>query len=179
MELHYRYAIVSFCPDLTDPAARSVPVAILIIANAGDATIAVATGWYPLEDSDPISSVLLRDIPRFLRAHVDEVLSSQADADAESIICALQHSLRNSVHVSEVSSAMVEQVATTTPEELGGLVTSRAISLFFGAMRSAGVYLVDSKSAPGSTSVVPSVPPLSLWQLPKYAGSHSTAEALA
>lgn len=107
MELKYRYAVVSFCADLTDSTARSMPVAILMIAESNDEVIAVATGAYR-EHDDPLASAFLKDVPNLLRVHVEDALSEHPDADAEAILCALQHSLRNSVHVSLVSPVLSE-----------------------------------------------------------------------
>lgn len=183
MELCYRYATVSFCPDLADPGSPSLPVALLMIATSGERMIAAATGWYPHNDPDPITAALLKDMPRFLRAHVDEALSAQSDVDSETLLCALQHSLRNSVHVSAVSPEMVERVDETAPETLAGTVTSKAISLFFGQMRDAGLYLLDQAAKSSEAAERPSmplVPPLAVWQLPKRADkSHSSMHTLS
>ena len=144
MELSYRYAIVSFCPDLTDPKASSMPVALLMIAMSGDEMIATATGCYPEDSDDPISSALLKDMPRFLQAHVNEVCNDQTEIDPEALLCALQHSLRNSVHVSGVSPPMIEHIDEATPGSLVSTVASKAIALFYKEMRAAGMYLIES-----------------------------------
>lgn len=174
MELNYRYAIVSFCSDLIDPNASSLPVALLMIATSGEDMMAAATGWYPQDSGDPISSALLKDMPRFLKAHVDELVNETPDVDSESILCALQHSLRNSVHVSAVSPSMTEHVDAEAPENLTATVTQKAVALFFKEMRNAGLYL-QPKTALGGKATrrdIPPVPPFSLWPLPR-SGSRS------
>ena len=164
MELNYRYAVVSFCPDLTAQVSPSLPVALLMIALSGEEMIAAATGWYPQDNEDPISSALLKDMPRFLKAHVNEVCSGQKEIDSEALFCALQHSLRNSVHVSAVSTSMVEHIEAETPEGLASTVTSKAIALFYKEMRAAGLYLVNPMTV---AKTIPPLPPLTMWQLPR------------
>ncbi len=185
MELKYRYAVVSFCADLTDATARSMPVAILMIAESNDEVIAVATGAYR-EHDDPLASAFLKDVPNLLRVHVEDALSEHPDADAEAILCALQHSLRNSVHVSLVSPVLSETIAAKTPETLAGELTTMTLGILTREMANAGLHVVSPPSferTPSDRRVSrreQNIPPVALWNLPRHsARSPTSANTLA
>lgn len=100
MKLKSRYAVISFCPDLTDPSASSVPVAVLLIAEASEGLFAAALARGNLK-VDAITAEFLHDVPRLLKDHIESV-----DPDAhtpETLLHKLHDSLRNSLHVAKIS----------------------------------------------------------------------------
>ena len=110
------YGVVSFCPDLTDPAAPSVPVAVIGLlgekshANGeGNGKIfmiarADAEDLLPIED-DPLARAILNDLPDFLGEQVREGLRI---AGASGLISWIEHSLRNSLHISNIQCSNVD-----------------------------------------------------------------------
>lgn len=107
-KLKYGYAVVSFCPDLTSATALSIPLAGLLIGEVGDEQLAaVAHLDLPPElfKDDPFAAAVLNDLPKLLRDHVDEAFAQHRDGPLDSgiLLRELQQSLRNTLHVSEIS----------------------------------------------------------------------------
>ena len=116
------YGVVSFCPDLTDPAAPTVPVAVIGLlgekshANGeGNGKIfmiarADAEDLLPIED-DPLARAILNDLPDFLGEQVREGLRI---AGASGLISWIEHSLRNSLHISNIQCSNVDMAVDPT-----------------------------------------------------------------
>lgn len=190
MKLPYRYAIVSFCSDLTVGDAPSVPVAILLVADAGTHMHAAVVGYYPLEAEDPITAALLKDTPAFIGKQVDEAWNRSEVADLEHLLCALQHSMRNTLYVSSVSEEAVMEEGATSPEAIGVAVYSNALSLFFDTLKKAGLLFIPaptsgplhveaaedgavparSATRKSATRRPPSIPPARTWALEGHPG---------
>lgn len=105
---HYR-AVLSFCPDLTDPAAVSIPMGVLLLADSPKVRIAmVAVAESPLlrEVVDPITREMLATVPQMLERQVRLALDGDgASASADEILATLCHTLRNTLYVSRIYEA--------------------------------------------------------------------------
>ena len=138
-KLNYGSAIVSFCPDLTAPNGESIPLAGLLFGQVdddGDDDVRLAAvAWLEIPDqifkADPIAAKIMRDLPSVLKEHVDEawesiVAEEDAATAAESLLAELHNSLRNSLHVSEISFAESEvQEVDDAPGVLVNLLNKR------------------------------------------------------
>ncbi len=115
MKVTYHEAIISFCFDLTDPKARSIPVACLLVGESVEGTrFAASAVVLPGSslDLDPLSREILADVPQLLKQHVGAVISDlPADAPLEQILRSLHHILRNSLHVAATRPACEIEVA--------------------------------------------------------------------
>ncbi len=115
MKTTHRLGIISFCNQLTEPDAKSVPIACLLVGQDENSQwVAAAVGWTP-QATDPISERLLSDVPRLVRSHVENVLSKPNDEwTTESILHSLHDELRNSVHVSWVGPEVQSELEDTS-----------------------------------------------------------------
>ena len=76
MKLSYRLATISYCPDLADPGATSIPIAVLAVGKSDEHWTAAAVNLDAKRlGLDPLSSALLGDVPHFLRRHVDTAMN--------------------------------------------------------------------------------------------------------
>lgn len=122
MKLKHRFAVVSWCPDLTDPNAVSIPVAVLLIAKAGRMNFAASMGMQVEGDLDAFEQDLLRDVPLLIRRYVDDFIKSNPAAKGNDVLLAVHHALRNSLHVSKVEEEQVTNVDVVTADTLMGLL---------------------------------------------------------
>lgn len=115
MNLRYRYAVVSFCPDLTKADQDSVPLAVLLVGQGDPAGVAVIVARQtPPPDVDPISQAVIKDLVEVIKDHVDEFhRDSPKDAviDPGDVVHSFEQSLRNSIHVSSISDEHTTDVA--------------------------------------------------------------------
>ena len=76
MKLSYQLATISYCPDLTDPAAVSVPIAVLAVGKTSNDEGFWSAGIVGVDAKrmgiDPLSSAMLADVPHMIRRHVRE-----------------------------------------------------------------------------------------------------------
>ena len=96
MNVSYRYAVVSWCPDLTDPDALAVPAALVLVSrdDAG-LDLAVACGAQFDGTGDSLSDAFLRDISVVIRNHMDRLSAPTLEQ--------LAASLRGTLHVSRIA----------------------------------------------------------------------------
>lgn len=106
-QLAYRIATISYCPDLTDPRAVSVPVAALLVSrDANSKWTAVAMGFDLSHFGlDPLAEALLADLPGLVRRTLDTAMKSISTdgATPEQVLREFHELLRTSVHVSKIS----------------------------------------------------------------------------
>lgn len=108
MDLRYRTATISFCLDLTDPEARTVPVAVFLAGEADDIRIAaLATRInHPLRPHlDTLAQQVLDILPRVLQEQVNEIFSAN-HMSIDGLFDALCDSFRNSLFMSGGSAVM-------------------------------------------------------------------------
>lgn len=123
MTLAYRLATISYCPDLTDPHALSIPIAVLAVGKDQGKWSAAAVG---LEASklglDPLASAMLADVPHMIRRHVDAVMRRLEDRAATpgAVLRELHDSLKTSIHVSNIGEerSLQEPDARRVPTRL-------------------------------------------------------------
>jgi hypothetical protein len=102
MKLRYSYAVLSFCADMTDPRAKSRPVAVIGFGDltAGSGFVAFAMNTKPGDDNaeDPVVRAMLNDLPSLLDRQSVEGLQT---ANGSGFLSWLHQRFRTSVHVAE------------------------------------------------------------------------------
>jgi hypothetical protein len=107
----YRYAVLSFCKDLTDPRGESVPVGI-----AGVGTHSPTWGFWCYTtkqqpgdqsglDLDAISKSVLNDLPSLLER---QILQGIEAVSPKEFVSWLHERFRNSLHVSSIHKGILE-----------------------------------------------------------------------
>ena len=112
MELRYRTATISFCLDLTDPRAATIPVAVFLAGEADDIRIAaLATRLnHPLRTRlDGLAQEVIDMLPRVLQEQVDEIFSAN-HASIDGLFEALCDSFRNSLYMGDVSAVLTREI---------------------------------------------------------------------
>ena len=106
--LVYQEAIISFCLDMRDPDAKSIPIASLLAADLNDGRsyaviVALASPSFPGVKLSTVSSLLLHQVPFSLVKIVTDTWDGLPGADTHvQVVEALAKSLRTSVHVSTI-----------------------------------------------------------------------------
>jgi hypothetical protein len=120
MKLNYRVVTLSFCPDLVDPNAMSVPFAALVVGkqDTGEWT-AFAMGVDVRKlGIDPLLAAMLSDVPNLIRSHFDSAMkraAQKADLTPEAVLHEFHDVLRTNIHVSSLSE---EQTLKAEPMKL-------------------------------------------------------------
>ncbi|MBI5495654.1 MAG: hypothetical protein HY904_11570 [Deltaproteobacteria bacterium] len=118
MKAQYRYAVISWCPDLTDPEARSFPAAVLFAGRLGPLNFGAVVGLAKFGGTlDSLSRKLLADVPGLVRRHVEAVIEQSAPANPDALLYSMQNALRNSLHVASVSELMEAEVPNREREQ--------------------------------------------------------------
>lgn len=94
MKLPVSYAVLNFCPDLTDPKSTSVPVAMVAVVELSKDSAAVFVGAERFAEDrmrDPFG--VLADLARFLDLRVQEGLT---ESGPSGLLGFLQKRLRHS-----------------------------------------------------------------------------------
>jgi hypothetical protein len=135
MRLRYRLATISYCPDLTDPSALSVPIAVLAVGKEDGrwsaAAVAVDAKQLGL---DPLSTAMLADVPHMIRRHVDLSMAKLgADATPDEVVNIVRESLKTSIHVSELSGHL--EVEVPDPRRIAEKLFEKAAAVFEAAIR--------------------------------------------
>lgn len=141
MTLDARYAVVSYCPDLTSTEAESIPVAVLLLAYTGSPerfSVGCIVGT-PVKTDDPVARAFIADVPNFIRRHLVTVEDHHPTMPVEELLYALHDSLRNSIHVSKISQPeTVTSSAAKLPEIIAALL-ERAADVLNEERQSAGL----------------------------------------
>lgn len=108
MNLSYQLASISYCPDLTDPDAVSLPIAVLAVGKATDSEGLWSAAIVGIDAKrlgiDPLSTAMLADVPHMIRRHVDAAMKTLApEATPEMVLKTFHESLKTSIHVSAIS----------------------------------------------------------------------------
>lgn len=101
-----KYAVLNFCPDLTDPSSRSIPVAMVAVVELSKASAAVFVGAERFSEDrmrDPFG--ILADLARFLDTRVQEGL---AESGPSGLLEFLQKRLRHSFAFGLTAQDIVE-----------------------------------------------------------------------
>jgi hypothetical protein len=101
MRISYRYALLSFCVDLTSPNARSVPLAVV---GVGDGFMYFAVRARPGDDpaiaaGDETTRAMLNDLPSLLQR---QLTAGQTEVPPEQLLSWLHGRFRTSLHVSAI-----------------------------------------------------------------------------
>jgi hypothetical protein len=177
MKLRYRTAVIGFCPDLTDPAASSIPVACLLVGEAEGERLGAAVVVLPTEKQvalDDLSRMMLGDVPALLRRHLEEVMQTlPADAPLETILYSLHNGLRNSLQVLEIGEETSLEVKEA--KFLQGVfapVLDRGVAVLRKSLEAMGIQLIlwpepDTVTRPQVVrpTTVRTVPQTSVWPL--------------
>lgn len=124
MQLRYKYAVISYSPDLTDPDGYSFPVGVVLVGR-GDALGVAAAASIPAArlQLNPVATAVVNDLVRALKKQVDDAAAQAGSGDEsriDQIMRSLQQSMRNSLFVSSVSSEI--EAKLDGPNELSRLV---------------------------------------------------------
>lgn len=104
MKITYNYAVVSFCWDLTDPSAESVPVAVV-----GVGTVQNSDFWFYVVRPALGDSLRLEEPSRAILNKFPDILQEQVATGLRQVPPArflswVHDQLRNSLHVSEIDA---------------------------------------------------------------------------
>ncbi|MDP1824351.1 MAG: hypothetical protein Q8L48_13940 [Archangium sp.] len=115
MKLNFRVVTLSFCPDMVDPNAVSIPIAVLVVGKSDTGTwTALAMGVDVKKlGIDPLLGAMLSDVPNLVRAHFDAAMKrvKSADATPEAVLREFHEVLRTNIHVSSLSDEQHLEVA--------------------------------------------------------------------
>ena len=113
MRLTYETATLSYCPDLTDGEAVSVPIAVLVVGKSGKAWFAAAAGIDAKRlGVDPLSQEILSDLPHTIRRHMDEAMAATdvKRRTPRKVLRTFFERFRTSVHVSALDRSVAVEV---------------------------------------------------------------------
>ena len=135
MNLSYRLATISYCPDLTDPNAVSLPIAVLTVGNDDGHWSAAAVCLDAKRlGLDPLASAMLADVPHMIRRHLDATMKRLSpDATPEIVLRALHESLKTSIHVSAISEP--RKIALPDPRRIAAALFETAFDVLKTALR--------------------------------------------
>ncbi len=141
MKLSYQLATISYCPDLTDPSAVSVPIAVLAVGKTSNDEGFWSAGIVGVDAKrmglDPLSSAMLADVPHMIRRHVDGAMRAlTADATPDAVLREFHESLKTSIHVSEIGA--VREVDVAEPRQLAQVLIERSLSTLEAAFKKLG-----------------------------------------
>jgi len=121
MEIMYKYAVLGFCSDLTDPSSASEPIALLGIGgDEGNSFLMSIHRAFPAQDisfsqDDPFSQSILEKFESFISNQIDAGLS---EAGPDGFLEWFQDRLRNTIHVGQVNERMVHISDDASLDEL-------------------------------------------------------------
>jgi hypothetical protein len=112
MRCKYQMVLFSFCRDMTDPFAPSVPVAALAIGVAGSKrAAATVTLDIPGLAIDEFSQAILHQLQAILREQVDRIFKSMpTTAPLVTALRFVHDTLRNNLHVSKLSEEFEAEI---------------------------------------------------------------------
>ena len=130
--IHFRYAVLSFCPDLTSPQASSIPLAIAGVCSTRGADFwFTVTKQRPADDlqlgSDKIAIEILNDLPLLFDRQVTTAVSQVQPREFTSW---LHDRFRNSLHVSDIQE-VTKELSCHGPHELFNKVHEVIATLYF------------------------------------------------
>ncbi len=138
MKLSYQLATISYCPDLTDPNAVSVPIAVLAVGKSSDDEGFWTAGIVGIDAKrmgiDPLSSAMLADVPHMIRRHVDGAMRRlHLDATPDAVLREFHESLKTSIHVSEIGA--VHEVEVAEPRQLAQVLIDPSLATLEAAFK--------------------------------------------
>lgn len=176
MQLDYQQAVVSFCDDLTDPSARSVPIGVLVVGEVKGGLTNIYIAGVACRTSfptaiDPLTRDMLKAVPRLLKAHVNESLAGTPPATPlESVLLRLYDGLRNSLHVSKIGTVRHMDLGDVGGYEAAEIeaITWAVPRVINEALKSLGITtkLPRVPSPDRGTSLPPAAPELAVWPVP-------------
>lgn len=174
MTIYYRYAVVSWCPDLTDPSSPSVPLALLMVGTAGGQHFAAAVGACVEGELDPITTRVLSDVPTLVRRHVDDILAQNPPPEPDAVIDSLTDALRGSLHVSHVSTV---ETLVGTSDDINSQILQKARQLYIEQLHTQQRELEEHAHSGSRQSDdwlgrvhLPPLSPYLLWDLDRLRG---------
>jgi hypothetical protein len=135
MSLSIRYAVLSYCPDLTDPDAELQPLAL--IGVGGDD----AFGFFVVRSEpgrelgkDEVSRSVLNNLPALLQRQMREGLE---DVGPRQFLSWLHDRYRNSLSISAISSEVVPLDSSVEEALLRGTIFPPLLDLYRRIVRGA------------------------------------------
>ena len=174
MRLTYETATLSYCPDLTDSEAVSVPIAVLVVGKSGRAWFAAAAGIDAKRlGIDPLSEAILSDLPHTIRSHMDAAMAATnvKGRTPRKVLRAFYEAFRTSVHVSALDrTAPIEvadaQKAAQKVQQIARAALMKQVSAWTQAGR-AEKLRHSPPPTPPRTAWTPLVTPERLSELPE------------
>lgn len=138
MKLSFQLATISYCPDLTDPNAVSVPIAVLAVGKTSNDEGFWSAGIVGVDAKrmgiDPLSSAMLADVPHMIRRHVDGAMRRLTpDATPDAVLREFHESLKTSIHVSDIGAA--QEVDVAEPRQLAQVLIAPSLSTLEVALK--------------------------------------------
>ena len=115
MKLKYQRAILSFCEDLTDPNAISLPIGILLIGDLGESRLGAAVVCQPTVENQFVAEYLV-DALAIVKEHIAEVTKDRPEAPIGDILHSLYTMLQNSLFVSSIGDQQEVEICAATKE---------------------------------------------------------------
>ena len=131
MKIPCLHAVFSYCADLTSPTAKSVPIAVLSLAEVDDSLFATACGRQLDGKVDQLTATMLADVPLMLKQQLDDIFVRLGGKPTpKTLLRAMQDALRNSLHVSEIVDAQdLELEETATLPDFFAAFTKKALDI--------------------------------------------------
>lgn len=146
MMMEYRLAQISFCPDLTDPRAVSMPAAVFVASSTGKIVVSAIAMAEPLPYYDqltPLAKVFLDKLLKVITTQIDDVCDRlNPEATLDDLMTAFCSSLRNSLHVSRLDvGTPIDLPGGATDETVGSETCRIATHELRSALMAAGYHL--------------------------------------
>jgi hypothetical protein len=171
MRVSCQLATISYCHDLTDPDAVSLPIAVLAIGKGVGAEafwIAAVVGLDAKRlGIDPLSTALLADVPHMIRRHVDAAVKTlPPGATPGAVLRAFREALKTSIHVSAIDQP--EELEAPNARSLAVALIDPSLAALESAVHQT---TVGSTRAEWTPTVSPEhlmepAPEQLFWQLP-------------
>lgn len=115
MKLTYRVVTLSFCPNMIDPHAVSIPFASLVVGKSDTGHWTAFAMGIDLKQLgiDPLLASMLGDVPNLVRSHFDSAMKrvKGSDLTPEAVLREFHEVLRTNIHVSSLGDEQVMDVA--------------------------------------------------------------------
>lgn len=146
MQLTYQQATIGFASDLTSPNSEIIPLANLLVGEADGRHVAGVALLIP-DHLDPLSKAVLSDTHQLVRQYVDEAFRQRSPAASlGDVLARVYHSLRNSMHVSEIRKPAITEIADVG--QLGGAVFNLLHQGLMRALSDAGLVVIATTPRP-------------------------------
>ena len=132
MDLSIRYAVLSYCGDLTDPDAEMRPVAMVGVGDDAFGFFIVRTEPGDELGDDSVSKSVLNNLPSLLQRQLREGLH---EVGPQRFLSWLHDRYRNSLSVSAITTETVSLASTVEEALSGGTIFHPLLPLYQRVIR--------------------------------------------